>query len=67
MIAQQIETASEGYADILMECNWTETDVEMKKNFLMFLKNLMFPILKFNLFSLVDVNLKTFLRVSDGK
>ncbi|KAG5683101.1 hypothetical protein PVAND_012404 [Polypedilum vanderplanki] len=62
-ISQKIETASGDYADALMECNWVESDVEIKKLILFFLKNLMFPVLKFNLFGMIDVNLKTFLRI----
>ncbi|KAG5683100.1 hypothetical protein PVAND_012403 [Polypedilum vanderplanki] len=62
-ISQQIETASGDYADALMECNWLKSDVEIKKLILFFLKNLMFPILKFNLFGMISVNLKTFLKI----
>lgn len=62
--AQEIESASEEFMSDFQQCNWVDADVKVKKSILFFMGNLSLPVLKFNLFGIVDVNLKTFLSVS---
>jgi hypothetical protein len=62
--SQSVESSSELFMSILFQSNWLEADVKLKKNLLFFLKNLSSPVLKFSLFGIIDVNLRTFLGVS---
>jgi hypothetical protein len=64
LIANDIEDMSERFMDILMESDWTNVDLKTKKLLLIFMQHLNHPVVKFNLFSIVNVNLHTFLRVT---
>jgi hypothetical protein len=67
LIANDIENMSERFMDIIMESDWTNVDPKTKKLLLMFMQHLNHPVVKFNLFSVVNVNLHTFLKASQVK
>jgi hypothetical protein len=64
MNAQEIESTSEEFVNDVMESAWVDANLETKKMLLTFMQHLLHPTLRFNLFGIVDANLKTFLRVS---
>jgi hypothetical protein len=64
LIANDIEDMSERFMDFIMENDWTNVDLKTKKLLLIFMQHLNHPVVKFNLFSVVDINLNTFLRAS---
>jgi hypothetical protein len=63
-IAQEIESSSELFASLMLQCNWIGADLKLKKSMAFFMTHLSSPVIKFELFTVVDVNLKTFLSVS---
>jgi hypothetical protein len=67
LIANDIEDMSERFMDIIMENDWTGANLKTKKMLLIFMQHLNHPVVKFNLFNVVDVNLNTFLGVNDIK
>ncbi|KAG5679695.1 hypothetical protein PVAND_009248 [Polypedilum vanderplanki] len=61
-VAQKIESSSEELVTFIFHSQWLKADIKMKKNLLFFMCNSLSPILKLNLYGIVDLNLKLFLR-----
>jgi hypothetical protein len=62
--AQKIEAASEELMINLFESHWLKANLATKKLMLIFMQNLSEPVIKLNLFCIVDINLETFLMVT---